>query len=71
MCLDNVVAVKMYPVMLDKTSLQVFSDKLQEKSQFYGAFIIFKIIVIKKLGGAESEQTTKGVPYTNFSIVLI
>ena len=55
--------------MLDKISLlkisKVFSDK------FYGAFIIFKIIVIKKLGGAESEQTTKGVPYTNFSIVLM
>lgn len=58
-----------HPIMLDKISLlkisKVFSDK------FYGAFIIFKIIVIKKLGGAESEQTTKGVPYTNFSIVLM
>ena len=57
--------------MLDKISLQVFSDKLQEKSHFYGAFILFKIIVIKKLGGTESEQTTKGVTYTNFSLVLI
>ena len=55
-----------HPIMLDKISLlkisKVFSDKLQEMSQFYGAFIIFKIIVTKKLGGAESEQTTKGVP---------
>ena len=54
------VAVATYPIMVDKRLLQISPDKLQEKSHFYGAVIIFKI---RKLGGADSNvercDTTK------------
>lgn len=63
------VAVATYPIMVDKTLLQISPDKLQEKSHFYGACINFKMIVIKIVGQAELLEKTKGLTRTNFSLV--
>ena len=57
-----------YPIMVDKRLLQISPDKLQEKSHFYGAVIIFKI---RKLGGADSKEMSKDVIPPNFSQVFL
>ena len=62
------VAVATYPIMVDKTLLQISPDKLQEKSHFYGAIIIFKI---RKLRGADSKEISKDVTPPNFLQVLL
>ena len=62
------VAVATYPIMVDKTLLQISPDKLQEKSHFYGAIIIFKI---RKLRGADSKEMSKDVTPPNFLQVLL
>ena len=60
-----------YPIMVDKTLLQISPDKLQEKSHFYGAVMIFKITFVRKLRGAESKEMSKDVTPPNFSQVLL
>ena len=57
-----------YLIMVDKTLLQISPDKLQEKSHFYGAIIIFKI---RKLRGADSKEMSKDVTPPNFLQVLL